>query len=97
VIPISRMRLARFSSHLPPFASERSRDLSRPIEGAFGIDLIDPMLQRHLFGRRWDGAIVEARAFHAQQVALLAQRKVRLPSLDPPPPLLSTVGRCQVF
>ena len=94
-----RPRIDRRNSHLlhiPPhriarqgaeFRSQQHLDFARPIKQSVHVDLVNPMLDRHL-ARRWcNGLIVEARAAEAQQRGLRRERQLRGVALDQRLPL----------
>ena len=72
-------------------------DATRPVEGALGIDFVDPVLERPLHRPRPDGPVIQARAVEAQQCGLRGQRqRIRSP-IEQRLPLSAGEGRGQIF
>lgn len=59
---LAHVSLHRFAIDGSPVAAQLGGDTPRAIEGASGIDLVNPMLDRHLLCRGRGGLVVETRA-----------------------------------
>jgi hypothetical protein len=72
-------------------------DLPRAVEGPGGVNLINPVLERHFLRTRTDRTIVEARPAYPQQLRLDAQRQFALFSFDQSDPFISPQRDGQLF
>jgi len=68
--------LHAFAVDVVAFGPERLRQLATPVERPFEMQLADALHQRELLAARRIGLVVQARAAHAQQLALPVHRQV---------------------
>jgi hypothetical protein len=94
---LAHMALHRFAVH-PEVGPKGHSDASRAIEGMGGIDLIDPMFERHLFRRGRHALVVQPTPIQTQDVGLGLERERALGSpFDQGEPLTPGQVGSQIF